>query len=88
MQTAWSIDRVNSTVCMKLIHLCHFSFSYCFAMFISFQFYKLYDLLLTGQKEIWDALKAAATATETGDNALAQAIIDGANISLPHGKKF
>ncbi|CAK8676070.1 unnamed protein product [Clavelina lepadiformis] len=38
-----------------------------------------------GRKEIWDALKAAATAMESGDNALAQAIIDGANIVLPHG---
>ncbi|XP_048758765.1 ubiquitin domain-containing protein 2-like isoform X2 [Ostrea edulis] len=38
-----------------------------------------------GRKEIWDALKAAAYALETGDHALAQAIIDGANISLPHG---
>lgn len=38
-----------------------------------------------GRKEIWDALKAAAYALETGDHSLAQAIIDGANISLPHG---
>ncbi|KAL8604959.1 Ubiquitin domain-containing protein 1 [Nucella lapillus] len=38
-----------------------------------------------GRKEIWDALKAAAYALETGDHALAQAIVDGANISLPHG---
>uniref|UniRef100_H2YKL2 Ubiquitin-like domain-containing protein n=1 Tax=Ciona savignyi TaxID=51511 RepID=H2YKL2_CIOSA len=38
-----------------------------------------------GRKEIWDALKAAAGALESGDNALAQAIIDGANISLPQG---
>lgn len=38
-----------------------------------------------GRKEIWDALKAAAYALETGDHALAQAIIDGANITLPHG---
>jgi len=38
-----------------------------------------------GRKEIWDALKAAASAMETGDNTLAQAIIDGANIALPHG---
>ncbi|PRD23177.1 UNVERIFIED_CONTAM: Ubtd2 [Trichonephila clavipes] len=36
-----------------------------------------------GRKEIWDALKAAAYAAETNDYALAQAIIDGANISLP-----
>ncbi|KAK7486229.1 hypothetical protein BaRGS_00022552 [Batillaria attramentaria] len=38
-----------------------------------------------GRKEIWDALKAASYALETGDHALAQAIVDGANISLPHG---
>ncbi|XP_076470374.1 ubiquitin domain-containing protein 1-like [Babylonia areolata] len=38
-----------------------------------------------GRKEIWDALKAAAYALETGDHALAQAIVDGASISLPHG---
>nr|XP_002119609.1 ubiquitin domain-containing protein 1 [Ciona intestinalis] len=38
-----------------------------------------------GRKEIWDALKAAAAALESGDNTLAQAIIDGANISLPQG---
>ncbi|XP_045188983.1 ubiquitin domain-containing protein 1-like [Mercenaria mercenaria] len=38
-----------------------------------------------GRKEIWDALKAAAYALETGDHALAQAIIDGASITLPHG---
>lgn len=39
-----------------------------------------------GRKEIWDALKAAAYALETGDHSLAQAIVDGANISLPHGE--
>lgn len=39
-----------------------------------------------GRKEIWDALKAAAYAIETGDHALAQAIVDGASISLPNGK--
>ena len=39
-----------------------------------------------GRKEIWDALKAAAYALETMDHALAQAIIDGASISLPNGK--
>lgn len=38
-----------------------------------------------GRKEIWDALKAAAYALETGDHALAQAIVVGANILLPHG---
>ena len=44
------------------------------------------NFLFLGQKEIWDALKAAAAATESGDNTLAQAIIDGASITLPHGK--
>lgn len=39
-----------------------------------------------GRKEIWDALKAAAYALETGDHSLAQAIVDGASISLPNGK--
>ncbi|XP_035266785.1 ubiquitin domain-containing protein 2-like isoform X1 [Anguilla anguilla] len=38
-----------------------------------------------GRKEIWDALKAAAHAFESGDHELAQAIIDGASITLPHG---
>jgi len=38
-----------------------------------------------GRKEIWDALKAAAQAAENQDYGLAQAIIDGANISLPNG---
>lgn len=38
-----------------------------------------------GRKEIWDALKAAAAAAEADDLTLAQAIIDGANISLPNG---
>ncbi|XP_064600098.1 ubiquitin domain-containing protein 1-like isoform X1 [Liolophura sinensis] len=38
-----------------------------------------------GRKEIWDALKAAAYALETGDHSLAQAIVDGASISLPNG---
>lgn len=46
----------------------------------------MYKNIFTGQKEIWDALKAAASALEDGDNVLAQAIIDGANIALPHGK--
>ncbi len=39
-----------------------------------------------GRKEIWDALKAAAVATECNDHELAQAIVDGASITLPHGK--
>ncbi|KAI7796762.1 ubiquitin domain-containing protein 1 [Triplophysa rosa] len=38
-----------------------------------------------GRKEIWDALKAAAVALECNDQELAQAIVDGANITLPHG---
>ena len=38
-----------------------------------------------GYKEIWDALKAAAYALESGDHLLAQAIVDGANIMLPTG---
>lgn len=38
-----------------------------------------------GRKEIWDALKAASYAAECHDYTLAQAIIDGANISLPNG---
>ncbi|XP_063047104.1 ubiquitin domain-containing protein 1a isoform X2 [Engraulis encrasicolus] len=38
-----------------------------------------------GRKEIWDALKAAAVAMETNDHQLAQAIVDGASITLPHG---
>ena len=38
-----------------------------------------------GRREIWDALRAACEAVEGGDYALAQAILDGANISLPTG---
>ncbi|XP_029113191.1 interleukin 12Ba precursor isoform X6 [Scleropages formosus] len=38
-----------------------------------------------GRKEIWDALRAAAHAFESNDHELAQAIIDGASITLPHG---
>ncbi|XP_037546673.1 ubiquitin domain-containing protein 1 [Nematolebias whitei] len=38
-----------------------------------------------GRKEIWDALKAAAIALECNDHELAQAIVSGANITLPHG---
>ncbi|KAF1374181.1 hypothetical protein PFLUV_G00246880 [Perca fluviatilis] len=37
-----------------------------------------------GRKEIWDALKAAAVALEFNDHELAQAIVDGASITLPH----
>ncbi|XP_066992015.1 ubiquitin domain-containing protein 1 [Anabrus simplex] len=38
-----------------------------------------------GRKEIWDALRAAAVAAEALDYELAQAILDGANISVPNG---
>ncbi|CAB3375146.1 Hypothetical predicted protein [Cloeon dipterum] len=38
-----------------------------------------------GRKEIWDALRAAATAYEACDFQLAQAILDGANVSVPNG---
>ncbi|XP_029925851.1 ubiquitin domain-containing protein 1a isoform X2 [Myripristis murdjan] len=38
-----------------------------------------------GRKEIWDALRAAALAAESNDLELAQAIVDGACITLPHG---
>lgn len=40
-----------------------------------------------GRKEIWDALRAAALAAECNDLELAQAIVDGACITLPHGRK-
>ncbi|BET02098.1 ubiquitin domain-containing protein [Nesidiocoris tenuis] len=38
-----------------------------------------------GRKEIWDALRAAAVAAESTDFQHAQAILDGANISVPNG---
>lgn len=38
-----------------------------------------------GRREIWDALKAAVEAAEEEDYDLAQAILDGANITLPTG---
>ena len=38
-----------------------------------------------GRKEIWDALRAAAEAAEEGDYDLAQAILNGASVSLPTG---
>lgn len=41
-----------------------------------------------GRKEIWDALKAAAVALECNDHELAQAIVDGASITLPHGEHW
>lgn len=40
-----------------------------------------------GRKEIWDALKAATVALECNDHELAQAIVDGASITLPHGEE-
>lgn len=41
-----------------------------------------------GRKEIWDALRAAAVAAEALDYELAQAILDGANISVPNGNEL
>ncbi|KAF7998316.1 hypothetical protein HCN44_009714 [Aphidius gifuensis] len=38
-----------------------------------------------GRKEIWDALRAGVTAAEAQDYQLAQAILDGANVSVPNG---
>lgn len=38
-----------------------------------------------GRKEIWDALRAATVAAEASDFQLSQAILDGANISVPNG---
>lgn len=38
-----------------------------------------------GRKEIWDALRAATVAAESLDFQLSQAILDGANISVPNG---
>lgn len=38
-----------------------------------------------GRKEIWDALRAAAVAAEALDYELAQAILDGASVSVPNG---
>ncbi len=38
-----------------------------------------------GKQEIWMALKAATEAAEDDDYELAQAMLDGAGISLPHG---
>ena len=40
-----------------------------------------------GNRMVWDALKGAAEAAELEDYDLAQAIIDGAGISLPKGMK-
>lgn len=39
-----------------------------------------------GRREIWDALRAACEAVDEGEYELAQAIVDGANISLPTGR--
>lgn len=41
-----------------------------------------------GRKEIWDALRAATVAAEALDFQLSQAILDGANISVPNGFVF
>lgn len=41
-----------------------------------------------GRKEIWDALRAATVAAEALDFELSQAILDGANISVPNGFVF
>jgi len=41
-----------------------------------------------GRAEIWDALKASVQALESGDHQLAQAILDGAGISLPNGTAY
>lgn len=38
-----------------------------------------------GRKEIWDALRAATNAAEELNFEMAQAILDGANISVPNG---
>ena len=38
-----------------------------------------------GKLEIWNALKAATEAAERDDYELAQAILDGAGISMPNG---
>lgn len=38
-----------------------------------------------GRREIWDALKAAVEAAEQEDYDLAEAILSGANITLPTG---
>lgn len=40
-----------------------------------------------GRKEIWDALRAATIAAESLDFQLAQAILDGASVSVPNGYK-
>lgn len=39
-----------------------------------------------GRKEIWDALRAATIAAEALDFQLSQAILDGANISVPNSQ--
>ena len=41
--------------------------------------------MILGKTEIWVALKAAVDATFKDDISLAQAILDGAGISLPGG---
>ena len=39
-----------------------------------------------GRREIWDALRAAVEAAEAKEYDLAQAILSGANITLPAGR--
>lgn len=39
-----------------------------------------------GRREIWDALRAACDAADEKDYELAQAILQGASISLPRGE--
>lgn len=42
--------------------------------------------MFEGRREIWDAIKGAVNAIENSDYPMAQAILDGANIFIPHGK--
>ncbi|XP_021966854.1 ubiquitin domain-containing protein 1 [Folsomia candida] len=41
--------------------------------------------MFEGRREIWDAIKGAVNAIENSDYPMAQAILDGANIFIPHG---
>ena len=41
-----------------------------------------------GRKEIWEALKGASEAFEAKDYDLAQAILDGVEMTLPHGEMW
>lgn len=57
-------------------------------VFPIFNFYFYYTFIFPafdGRREIWDALKAASKAAESLDFVLAQAILDGANVSVPNG---